>query len=87
MTRFFCSDPAEVRLRDAWHAAKSAMEADPVPDNVREFHEAHRLLSTYLWDRVQAEQAEDRRRHPKAKRNLPKPENVEHLKPGQRAIP
>lgn len=87
MARFFCSDPTEARLRQAWHDARSAMDAEYTPDNVREFHEAHATLSRYLWSRVEADIAEDRKRHPKAKRNQPKPADTDLHKPGARALP
>lgn len=87
MPRFFCSDSTEARLRNVWHVAKASVEAEATPDNVREFHKAHDVLSAYLWNRAQADAAEDRRKHPKAKRNLSKPENTEYLRPGERALP
>lgn len=57
------SDPEEQRLRDLWYDA---------PDG-----EARRLageaLSKHIWDRVEKIVAEDKRKHPAAKRNLPVP--------------
>lgn len=55
------SDPEEARLRQRWH--------DTV--GTPEHAVADRLLSNYLWKRTEADIAEDRRKHPKAKRNLP----------------
>ena len=57
------SDPEEQRLRDAWYAAETTAAK----------HEAHEALSTYIWNRVEAVVAEDRKRHPKKLRNLPVP--------------
>lgn len=68
---FLCSDPAEAELRQLWHQHKVLSDSDPTPDNVRTFHEVHRKLSDYLWQRVQTEVENDRKRHPKAKRNQP----------------
>lgn len=68
------SDPEEQRLREAWHEAKEAWEADGRPSSSPSrlrFNRADSSLSTYLWNRVQREIEEDRRKHPRAKRNLP----------------
>lgn len=52
-------DPEEHRLRVAWYETLGTPQ--------------HKLadsrLAAYLWKRAQAEVAEDRRKHPKAKRN------------------
>jgi hypothetical protein len=60
------SDPEEQRLREAWYAAEGDERA-----------KVGQVLSDYLWNRLMAEIEEDRRRHPKKKRNLPKPDNLE----------
>lgn len=75
------SDPEEQRLREAWHAAKADLDdADDKPPALLAFRRADDELSTYLWNRVLADIAEDRRKHPKAKRNLPVQPNAEHTR-------
>ena len=69
-------DPEEQRLRDLWYEAKRAHEMDGFPDSGQSFHafrHANDKLTKYLWDRVSAQIAVDRAKHPKAKRNLPVP--------------
>lgn len=56
-------DPEEQRLRDAWYAA---------PDGAARVI-ADKALCDYIWARVEAVVAEDRKRHPKKLRNLPVP--------------
>lgn len=74
------SDPEEQRLREQWHATK---EAATKPESTEMDRNAYLLanarLSAYLWNRVETAIAEDRKKHPKAKRNLPVPskEDVE----------
>lgn len=81
------SDPEEQRLREAWHIAKENWEADGRPSSApseRAFRMADHNLSKYLWNRVEQEIAEDRRRHPKARRNQPV---GSEKKPGNRHLP
>jgi hypothetical protein len=68
------SDPEEQRLRVLWYTRKAEWEADGRPDaspSKRAFDDIDRKLSDYLWNRVESQIAEDRRRHPKARRNAP----------------
>lgn len=58
------SDPVEQEMRTAWHAAKDA-------GNWEAKRAIERKLSDYIWNRVQKVIEEDRKKHPKAKRNLP----------------
>lgn len=60
------SDPIEATLRANWYAARGTAS----------FARADAKLSAYLWQRTEREVAADRKRHPKAKRNQPKPEGV-----------
>lgn len=62
--RLTTSDPKEQRLRDAWYSAKAT-------GDVTEAERIHDELSSYLWNRTQAEVEADRKKHPKARRNLP----------------
>jgi hypothetical protein len=82
MLTYKCSDPEEQKLREAWHRARdyrnvllSDAEAplDALQDAERSFALVHRQLSDFLWHRAKADIEEDRRRHPKAKRNQPVP--------------
>lgn len=68
-------DPEEQRLREAWYAAQGADRAA-----------VGKQLSDYLWNRILAEVEEDRKRHPKKKRNLPVPRDIE-TQPGGRYLP
>lgn len=86
MTNYPCSDPTEADLRQRWYDTKRAVEVDPSQDNVLAHARVHRSLSDYLWNRTLADVEADRRRHPKAKRNLPKPADVV-TQPGGRALP
>ena len=52
------SDPIEQGLRDRWYSS-----------NGRDKDNVGLELSAYLWRRVQNQVAEDRARHPRAKRN------------------
>lgn len=72
--RIPCSDPKEMQLRDNWYEAKAALEAVGFPDSGPErqkFRAADKTLTDYVekkrWEAVE----EDKRKHPKAKRNLP----------------
>lgn len=79
---FACSDLKEVAYREIWHEKKRAYEANPNPQTQGEFRAADRVISAYLWNRTQAEIAEDRRKHPRAKRNQPvvfNPDKTRHL--------
>lgn len=62
------SDPKEAQLRAEWYEAKER--------GGTAFQLADAALSRYLWDRTEADIAEDRRKHPKAKRNQPVPEGI-----------
>lgn len=63
--RLKASDPKEEELRSAWYEAKEA------GDEIR-ISQIGRQLSAYIWQRNCDIVAEDRKRHPKAKRNAPK---------------
>ena len=65
------SDPEEQRLRELWHKYKAEMESGDTQAGYN-FLRVHNELASYLWNRVQAEVDEDRRKHPKKKRNMPK---------------
>ena len=52
--RLPCSDPEEQRLQDEWYAGEDG---------------AGGRLAAYLWNRTKTEVEEDRRKHPKKKRN------------------
>lgn len=77
------SDPVERRLRSLWYSTRDSMneafvaEAAGQPNNLpiktRHHHRVDRMLSSYLWNRTLADIEEDRRKHPKAKRNQPVP--------------
>ena len=70
------SDPEEQRLRDLWYEAKRALEIDGNPDTGNSrfaFNHIDSQLTTYLWDRAVQLREDDRKKHPKAKRNLPVP--------------
>lgn len=72
-----CSDPEEQRLREAFYAAEEGSNRrQQVADE----------LARYLWQRVSAEVEEDRKRHPKKKRNLPVGHDVVR-QPGGRTLP
>lgn len=74
MTRTFpTKDPKEAQLRGQWHAAKAAFDKDPSASNAAAFKHASSTLADYIWGRMSKEIEEDRRKHPKAKRNQPKP--------------
>lgn len=60
-------DPREDELRRAWHEAKDAGDEKKLACIGTE-------LSDYIWKRSVAIIEEDRRRHPKAKRNQGKSE-------------
>jgi hypothetical protein len=64
-------DPTEQKLREEWHALKAKSEGSGDPRDEGSFAQKHNELAAYLWNRVQTEVAEDRKRHPKKKRNLP----------------
>lgn len=55
------SDPKEQALRDRWYAAETPEERSAID----------RELSDYLWKRTMATVEADRKKHPRAKRNLP----------------
>lgn len=68
------SDPEEQRLRELWHQRKAEWEANGRPDSAPSHHAFMKVdhdLSQYLWKRVETAIAEDRRKHPKARRNAP----------------
>lgn len=80
------SDPEEQRLRDDWHRLKRAATApDSTYDARLAFEVADQRLVSYLWNRTQADIAEDRRKHPKAKRNQGVPEGA--TPSGGRCVP
>lgn len=59
------SDPHEQELREQWY--KATGKAKETIGN---------QLAAYLWQRTESWVAEDRRRHPKAKRNQPVPTDI-----------
>lgn len=68
--RLVCNDPAEQVLRDKWHEAKEAL--DPAEaGSVLRWTKVDRALTDFLWHRAWGEREADRKKHPKAKRNLP----------------
>lgn len=70
------SDPEEQRLRDLWYEAKFHLEVNGNPDSGtfrHAFNHIDDILTKYLWDRAVSLREEDRKKHPKAKRNLPVP--------------
>jgi hypothetical protein len=70
------SDPREENLRHEWHRAKEALANAGFPDSGptrHAFNHADRQLSDYLWRRTLDDIEEDRKRHPKAKRNQKSP--------------
>lgn len=69
------SDPVEQRLRDAWYEADGA-----------ERELIGLQLSTHIWNRNETAVAQDRKKHPKAKRNQPVPTLV-HENPSRRNLP
>ena len=83
MTKTFqCSDPKEANYRETWHRAKAKYEENPTPATLGWFKAADRTLSDYIWNRTLREIEEDRRKHPKAKRNQPavnNPDKQRHL--------
>ena len=62
--KLVASDPEEQRLRDRWHAAREL-------GSEVEKRRTDRELCDYIWSRAIAEREADRKKHPKAKRNLP----------------
>lgn len=70
-------DPREQELRERWHALKRAAAAPSATGDARlAFEIADADLSAYLWDRTRKDIDEDRRKHPKAKRNQSAPEGA-----------
>lgn len=68
------SDPQEAILREQWHTAKQEWVDAGAPDSGimhQHFQHVDCQLSDYLWKRASDEKEDDRKRHPKAKRNLP----------------
>lgn len=61
------SDPEEQRLRDLCYCS-----ADEHGHGSTEHQRAQKILADYIWARTEHIIAEDRRKHPKAKRNAPK---------------
>lgn len=69
------ADPTEQKLREAWYNTTGA-----------EHERAQDELAAYIWKRTQAIVAEDRKRHPKAKRNQTMAADAEP-RPGGRYLP
>ena len=57
-------DPEYERLRAHWYATKGDEVAHILANNA---------ISAYVWDKACRQVAEDRAKHPKAKRNAPVP--------------
>lgn len=72
-----CADPVEAKLREHWYATRRAVAETPGPSATEAHAQADRQLSAYLWNQVEGQIAEDRRKHPKAKRNAPVPKGIE----------
>jgi hypothetical protein len=73
--RLPASDPQEAILREQWHTAKQEWVDAGAPDSGimhQHFQHVDRQLSDYLWKRASDEREDDRKRHPKARRNLPR---------------
>lgn len=69
-------DSREENLRHEWHRAKEALAEAGFPDSGvarQHFNHVDKQLSDYLWQRTLDDIEEDRRRHPKAKRNQKAP--------------
>lgn len=67
-------DERELILREDWYKAKEAWVKDGCPDSApseKAFRFIDKKLSDYLWERARSEIEEDRKRHPKARRNAP----------------
>lgn len=68
------SDPKEAAMRSDWYAARKKRDEEPNDMMAEaEFRRVDSALCAYLWQRCEAEIAEDRRKHPKARRNQPVP--------------
>ena len=80
------SDPRENDLRTKWYATRDehGMES-------HQHRAVDRELTDYLWKRTQDLIEEDRKKHPKAKRNAPVGSRIggegEKTAPGGRALP
>lgn len=57
------NDPVENMLRRQWYEARA--------EGGQAFEVANLRLASYLWQRAQDDAAADRKRYPKAKRNMP----------------
>lgn len=67
-------DAEEQVLRDEWHRTRAAWASVALQDGTpeaREHQKVNRQLTEYLWHRTMRIIAEDRARHPKARRNAP----------------
>lgn len=62
------SDPEEQRLRVAWHKAREAKETG-AEGTALAFTRADEALISYIWQRAVKQIEDDRRKHPKARRN------------------
>lgn len=69
------SDPVEQDMRERWYDSEG-----------RERELVGIELGNYIWNRTLAIVEEDRKRHPKKKRNLPVPSDVAR-RPGNRMLP
>ena len=78
-------------LRVEWHKRREAWMDDGGADSGqawRAFGFIDEKLRNYLWDKTKAAIAEDRRKHPKARRNMPVPKRDEgEPSPGARMLP
>ena len=63
-----CSDPVEDDLRRQWYAADAARSNGDAAAG-EHFTRVDDKLKSYLWKRACAEREEDRKKHPKARRN------------------
>lgn len=82
------SDPEEQRLRVEWYKRRKLWGDEGFPsasNSKRSFDRIDETLTAYLWKRASDEVAADRRKHPKAKRNLPV--GYETLGDGGRILP
>ena len=69
--RIPASDPEEQRLRDRLFEMRDRHVAEDTPKTAQDVRDADKMLSDYLWERACKIVAEDRAKHPKAKRNAP----------------
>lgn len=73
-------DQTLLDMQARWHELRRAWVDAGSPDSGPTFHEFtfhDEKLTGYLWKKTEAKIAEDRKLHPKAKRNAPVPEGIQ----------